>query len=360
MKSVYVLLIPVFLISSCGKNEIKPLPVKNDIPDTVKSVNNDTITIIGVGDIMMGTTYPVSDLPPDDGKFLFDGVKDILLSSDLTIGNLEGPFLNSGGTPKECETPERCYSFRVPERYASYLKDAGFDYMNLANNHAYDMGKQGREATYRVLEDNGISFAGTDDYPTAISEVKGVKIGFAGFAPNRGTININSNKKTEEIIRELKSKCDIVIVMFHGGAEGAGAQNVPKRNEIFLGENRGNVFEFAHLVIDAGADLVLGHGPHVTRAVEIYNGKFIAYSLGNFCTYGKFSLAGVQGLAPIIKIFITREGKFIKSEIFSIKQVRRGFPVLDEKESALKNIIRLTSEDFGDEAVIFNGNIVTE
>ena len=359
MKFLYLLLIPVLIcLSSCEQKPHKEI-ISQKSGDTIFQKTDDTITFIGVGDIMMGTTYPSSDLPPNDGLELFEGVEDVLRNADITMGNLEGPFLNSGGTPKECETPERCYSFRVPERYAEYLKDAGFDYMNLANNHAFDMGIKGRETTYKVLDSNGILYAGTTDYPTVIKEVKGLRIGFAGFAPNRGTININNEKLIEKTIKDLRTECDILVVMFHGGAEGAGAQNVPNRNEIFLGENRGDVYDFAHRVIDNGADLVFGHGPHVTRAVEIYKGKFIAYSLGNFCTYGKFSLAGVQGISPLIKVFMNRKGEFIKSEITSIKQVRRGFPTIDENETALKTIVRLTETDFGKNAVSFDGNIVT-
>lgn len=359
MKYIYLLIIPIlFFLYSCEQNDLNKTKNSSSSNDTSAKVIDDTITIVGVGDIMMGTTYPSSDLPPNDGRELFDGVKDVLKNADITMGNLEGPFLNSGGTPKECATPDRCYSFRVPERYAEYLKDAGFDYVNLANNHAFDMGIKGRETTYSVLDENGILYAGTTDFPTITKEVKGLKIGFAGFAPNRGTISINDDKLVEETVSELKSRCDIVVVMFHGGAEGAGAQNVPKRNEIFLGENRGDVYDFAHRVIDSGADLVFGHGPHVARAVEIYKGKFIAYSLGNFCTYGKFSLAGFQGIAPIIKVFMNKNGEFLKAEITSIKQVRRGYPIIDENESVLKTITKLTETDFGKNAVRFEDNIV--
>jgi 2',3'-cyclic-nucleotide 2'-phosphodiesterase (5'-nucleotidase family) len=230
--------------------------------------------------------------------------------------------------------------------------------MNLANNHAFDMGSQGREATYRVLDDNDISYAGTTDQPTTIIEVDGLKIGIAGFAPNRGTMNINDKVLVENTIRDLKDECDLVFVMFHGGAEGAGAQRVPKSSEYFLEENRGDVYEFAHLVIDAGADVVFGSGPHVTRAVELYNERFIAYSLGNFCTYGKFSLAGPQGTAPIIKVYIKRNGEFLKAEVTSIKQIRRGFPVTDDSETALKTLIKLTNTDFRNGDLVFDGNVI--
>lgn len=364
MKNLFKILLLFLLLAifaSCDKKEFKESlkeSVETILTDSAKSDDDGIITVIGVGDIMMGTTYPSFDLSPNDGRELFDGVKDILVDADLTMGNLEGPFLNSGGTPKECLTPERCYSFRVPERYGEYLKDAGFDFMNLANNHGFDMGIQGREATYRVLDENDIAYSGTTDNPTTIVEVKGLKIGIAGFAPNRGTMNINNKSLVEKTITELKSECDLVYVFFHGGAEGAGAQNVPRRNEIFLEEDRGDVYEFAHLVIDAGADVVFGSGPHVTRAVELYNDRFIAYSLGNFCTYGKFSLAGPQGIAPIIKVYMKKDGEFIKAEVTSVKQIKRGFPVIDESETVLKTIIRLTKNDFREGELEFESNVI--
>ncbi len=107
--------------------------------------------------------------------------------------------------------------------------------------------------------------------------------------------------EAEEIVRHLADTCDIVIVSFHGGAEGANYQHVTKDYEMYYTENRGNVYSFAHRMIDAGADVIFGHGPHITRAVEVYNERFIAYSLGNFCTYGRFNLSGPNGIAPVIK-----------------------------------------------------------
>jgi poly-gamma-glutamate capsule biosynthesis protein CapA/YwtB (metallophosphatase superfamily) len=310
--------------------------------------DKELISIIGVGDIMPGTNYPsAGSLPPDDGKYLFEDVNDILQNADITIGNLEGTFLDKGGNPKKCkDSTGNCHSFRIPTRYAEYLNEAGFDFMNLANNHSGDMGEEGRKSTYRTLEKNDISFAGTLDYPTAILESDGVKYGFVGFAPNNGTVSLINIKEAKEIITDLKSESDIVIVYFHGGAEGNSAQHVSGYGETFLGENRGNVYEFAHAVIDAGADVVFGSGPHVTRVIELYNGRFIAYSLGNFCTYGKFNLNGAMGIAPIIKIFINKNGEFVKGEITPIKQVRRGFPVIDEDNNVIKTLQTLTKKDF--------------
>lgn len=338
------------LTLNCKKSDTQPV-LKNTSETTQidnTHSNENLISVIGVGDIMPGSNYPPPGaLPPDDGKYLFEEVKDILQDADITCGNLEGTLLDKGGTPKKCrDSSGNCHSFRIPTRYAGYLEEAGFDFLNLANNHSGDMGIEGRESTYETLDKNKISFAGTLDYPTAILESDGVKYGFAGFAPNAGTVSILDLDNATEIISGLKKEADIMIVVFHGGAEGLSAQSVTGEDEIYLGEKRGNVYEFAHSVIDAGADIVFGSGPHVTRAIELYNDRFIAYSLGNFCTYGKFGLNGAMGIAPIIKVYVNRKGEFVKGEITPTRQIKRGFPVIDEDSKVIKTIQTLTKKDF--------------
>ena len=116
---------------------------------------------------------------------------------------------------------------------------------------------------------------------------------------------------------------------------------------MFLGENRGNVYEFSHAVIDAGADIVFGHGPHVTRAVELYKDRFIAYSMGNFCTYSRFNLKGNGGYAPIIHVNVEKKtGKFLSGKIIPIKQPGEGGPVYDPDKQAITDIQSLTKADF--------------
>jgi poly-gamma-glutamate capsule biosynthesis protein CapA/YwtB (metallophosphatase superfamily) len=307
-------------------------------------------TIIGVGDIMMGTNYPdASSLPPNDGKNMLDGVKNELRDADVTFGNLEGTLLNSGGTPKDCGGGENCHSFRMPEHYAAYLKDAGFDILSIANNHGGDMGEKGRTSTMNTLKENGIKYSGLISVPYTIFEKDGVKYGMAAFAPNNGTQPLNDHKNAVQVVKKLKQMCDVVIVSFHGGAEGTGATHVPKKMEIFLGEDRGNVYAFAHEVVDAGADVVFGHGPHVPRGMELYKGRLIAYSLGNFCTYRKFGLSGVLGIAPIFKVTVDKKGEYRSHEIISIKQVKGGIPVIDSTRAAEKLIRKLSLEDFGED-----------
>ena len=304
------------------------------------------ISIIGVGDIMLGSNYPNdAKLPPNDGKDLLREVKEILKDADITFGNLEGSFLNSGGTTKPCKSG--CYFFRMPERYVAYLLEAGFDVMSIANNHLGDFGEVGRKNTVKVLQDAGIAFAGLENIcETAIFEKDNIKYGFCAFAPNKATVRITNIEYAKKLVAGLDSICDIVIVSFHGGAEGQSHNRVTRKTETFYGENRGNVYEFAHAVIDAGADVVFGHGPHVVRAVELYQDRFIIYSLGNFCTAGDFNINGPSGYAPIVKIYTNETGHFLRGEIISAIQPDKKGPVIDSKHSAAKEIKRLTALDF--------------
>ncbi|ELR73801.1 Capsule biosynthesis protein capA [Fulvivirga imtechensis AK7] len=321
------------------------------IPDTVElnvhRIFKDTVSIIGVGDIMLGTNFPESwYLPPDEGRGLLAEVTPILQNADITFGNLEGVILNEGGDPKYCKDPKICYIFRSPEYMAQRLKEAGFDVMSTANNHAGDFGDPGRLNTMRTLDSLGIEHAGLLTRPFTTFEMEGMKYGFAAFAPNTGTVSINDLSNAGKIIAHLDSISDIVIVSFHGGAEGSKYQHVTRENEYFYGENRGNVYEFAHHVIDAGADVVFGHGPHVTRAVEVYKERFISYSLGNFATYARFNLRGDNGLAPIIKVFTNSEGKFLYAEVTPIIQHAPGGPSIDPEKQVIRRLQQLTEKDF--------------
>jgi hypothetical protein len=208
------------------------------------------------------------------------------------------------------------------------------------------MGPEGRISTQETLDKYEIGYAGQTDCPTYIFEKSGITYGFAAFSPSINTNDINNTEKAKEIVENLKSKADLVIVSFHGGAEGTSNQHVTGNSEYFLDEDRGNVYEFAHTVIEAGADVVFGHGPHVTRAIEVYNKKFIAYSLGNFCTYGKFGLQGVLGIAPILKLYVDKQGNFLMCKIIPIKQIKRGIPVYDESNEVISKIRDLTKNDF--------------
>jgi hypothetical protein len=182
-----------------------------------------------------------------------------------------------------------------------------------------------------------------------------VRVGFIGTAPHMNCFPLDAAQVGKQVkeLREIAG-CSLVIVSMHAGAEGEKALHVPKAKEIFLGADRGNVYAFAHAVIDAGADAVIGHGPHVPRAMELYKGHLIAYSLGNFATHGSFNLKGVSGLGLVLEMTLQEDGVFLGLRILSTRQDKGsegwslGIPVEpDPAEGAKLLIERLSREDFG-------------
>ena len=316
---------------------------------TDTSASKDTIQIVAVGDIMMGTIYPNGEyLPPsNDCSRSFSMVKSYFVDADILFGNLEGAMTDSKAGAKSCNNPELCYTFGMPTAFVHCLVDAGFNLMSLANNHMGDFGEQGRISTMQTLKNAGIHYAGLLSCPTVEFVKDGIKYGFCAFAPNKNTMDVKDISTAQEIVRRLKDSCDIVIVSFHAGAEGRAYQHVTRQTETFIGENRGNVYEFAHKMIDAGGDILLGHGPHVTRAVEVYNNRFIAYSMGNFSTFRRVNVEGVNGLAPIFRIFTTRNGCFLKAHITPTWQpVSDRTPRYDPDRRVISVIQNLTRADF--------------
>jgi len=318
------------------------------------------ISFAAVGDIMMGLNYPDNSpiLPPKDGALTFADVEEVLKSADLTFGNLEGVLLDAGGDAKKCSNPDACYVFRMPERYVNHLVNAGFDLLSVANNHSGDFGELGRKSTKNVLEKAGLGFAGFEEIAeTHILEKDGILFGFTAFAPNAATLRIQDSAKVKSIISELKRNSDIVIVSMHIGGEGKDFSHITRKSETYIGENRGNPYEFARFVIDNGADMVFGHGPHVPRAIDLYKGKFIAYSLGNFATNASVNISGINGCAPIIKIKTDVNGNFIEGEIISaIQKGNSGErrPFLDSTDACIKEIKRLTEADIPETEIQIN------
>ena len=348
-----------YILMSCqGK------PVSSSVSveiDTLKIKKiKDTISITAVGDIMLGSAYPSkNNLPPDDAINSFDAVLQFL-KGDIVFGNLEGCFLNSGNSTK-CKglNPDNCYAFRMPDRYSKIIKDAGFNVLSIANNHVGDFDAVGRKNTTKILDSLQIKYAGQLDKPFDLFEIDNIKYAFCAFAPNENTVSIVDINKAKLLVSALKEQADIVIVSFHGGGEGAKFEHVTRKTEIFYKENRGNVYAFAHAVIDAGADVVLGHGPHLTRAVEVYKNKFIAYSLGNFCTYGLFSLKGPNGYAPLLQIKMNNKGDFLYADIISVKQDKINRLTVDENQTAFEQIKSLTKIDFPENNLRFENNRIS-
>ncbi|HZL97686.1 MAG TPA: CapA family protein [Terriglobales bacterium] len=309
-----------------------------------------TIRIAAVGDIMMGTTFPESILPPEDGATLFRSVAPLLAGHDVVFGNIEGPLTDASLSPK-CPKPRRnghpCFAFRTPPRYAARLAEAGFTVVNIANNHALDFGMEGLDNTLDVLDAAGIEAVGGER--VAVFTTSGKSVAVTGFSYSLRTRYVHPLLDVEaarEIVAELKREYDLVVVSFHGGAEGARAMRVEDAEEEFLGENRGNVVRFARAVVDAGADLVLGHGPHVPRAIEVYRGKLIAYSLGNFAVYSMFNIKGPSGLGYALQAELDPEtGDVVRFRTPSVTLRHPGIPHPDPAGKA-EALLRTLSDEF--------------
>ena len=357
------LILGAFLTISCQTNSaipenrgsmVQPFAESNASPKPTSTPTptkfDGSIKISAVGDMMIGSPFPTSDrMPPDDGINILKEVTSILSVSDIAFGNLEGSLLDYGVSKKCRPNSKVCYAFRMPTRFGKYFKDAGFDVLSLANNHAGDFGEIGRATTRKILDGLGVKHAGSNKslYSTTYLERKGKRIAFIGFSTNSVSLNVNNLAEARRAVMAADRKADIVVVSFHGGAEGAKAQRVPRRTEIFYGERRGNLRLFARTVINAGADLVIGHGPHVLRGMEIYKGRLVAYSLGNFATYGWFKLIGLPGLTMILDVEIDGEGKFLNGKIHAGKQVDWGIPSFDKTGAAIRKVRQLSTADFG-------------
>ncbi|MEG4341959.1 CapA family protein [Microcoleus sp. A003_D6] len=303
-----------------------------------------TVSIKAVGDMIPGTNFPYNKLPANK-ELLLESVKPYLKGADILFGNFEStmtdyPYSSKAGGGR------MLFAFRTPPSYAKIFKDVGFDILNVANNHSYDFNEQGFKDTIKNIDSNGMKAVGKRDQ-IVYQNVKGVNVAFIGFS-NYGEVHnsLLELKAGAEIVKKAKQNADIVVISVHAGAEGTGALNVRNKNELFYGENRGNMVLFSRTMIDAGADLILGHGPHVTRAMELYKGKLIAYSLGNFLGYRTLSTAGALGQSLILDVKMTPQGNFVSGKIIPIQLDRQGIPSVDNNFKTVGLIRRLTKSDF--------------
>ncbi|MDR3203358.1 MAG: CapA family protein [Deltaproteobacteria bacterium] len=302
---------------------------------------NSVFSIAAMGDVMLGSG---GSLPSDGAKGFFKEVIPFLKDRDIVFANLEGPLTDRGAPTKDTSTG-RSFCFRTPPSYGQVLKDAGINIVSLANNHANDYGPEGRAQTIEVLESLGISYTGA---PGQISyrEIKGRKFAFIALAPNAGCQNINDIPGAVALVQKALAydPKTLVIVSMHGGAEGTAHMVLPEGPETYLGENRGDLRRLSQALIDAGAALIIGHGPHVPRGAELYKGRLIAYSLGNFATAKGINVSGATGLAPLLLAEIDAEGNTISYKFISFRQKINQGPKLDPTDEAAKIIIKLSEK----------------
>lgn len=312
-----------------------------------------SVRLRAVGDLMIGTAFPAGYLPPNAGAGTFLDVSKALADADFTFGNLEGPLCDEDVESLKCKPdakPGSCYAFRTPTAYASHYKAAGFDVMSTANNHASDFGEVCRDQTAAALDSQGILHSGRPGTVANFTR-NGLRIALIGFHTSPSCHHLNDTEGAVALVSGLAAQNDVVIVSFHGGAEGSKAQHVPDGPEVFYGEDRGDLRRFSRAVIDAGADLVLGHGPHVLRGMEFYQKRLIVYSMGNFATYGRFNLTGPQAVSMIVDVTLAADGAFAAGRILGVVQVGEGVPTLDPSNEGAEVVRVLSAEDFPESGV---------
>jgi Bacterial capsule synthesis protein PGA_cap len=307
------------------------------------------VTIQWVGDTVLASAYGT---PPNGGRDSLRAMTPSLHRADLTWGNLE-ETLSRGGTSKCGSDSDNCFAFQAPPSYARNLKRAGFAVMNLANNHAFDFGASGLRQTHRALRRVHIAWDGGPGQ-IRILRRNGVRIAVLGFAPYPWAARLDHIPAARRLVRKAARRADLVLVAIHAGAEGADRTHVPRGTEYYLGENRGNSRAFARSVVAAGADLVVGSGPHVVRGVQWYHHRLIAYSTGNFAGYHNFGLGGVLSLSGMVRVTLNPDGSFVKGRWISIRLQGPGLPVLDSGKASLRLVRTLSREDFGRAAARFD------
>lgn len=307
------------------------------------ATRGEDFTISAVGDTMLGDT---PDLPPNPAGY-FSYVHDELTSgAQIVFGNLEGT-LTTATTSKCGASATDCFAFRVPPSYASYLHAAGFTILNDANNHSYDFGPDGHAQTVNSIRSAGMVQTGLPGEITVV-HANGTRVSFVAFGPYSYDANLLDLQSARALIEKAAAGGGVVVVYMHAGAEGADQDHVTNQEEYLDGEDRGNPEEFAHMAIDAGADLVIASGPHVVRGMQFYKGHLIAYSLGNFAGYNNFDVEGVLGETVILHVTLSPHGRFVGAQLYPVLLDGPGQPVPGGSAPSL--MATLSQEDFGHSA----------
>lgn len=300
------------------------------------------IEIGWAGDTVVGSHY---GLPPLGGRLQLAGVHHLLQRPDLMIGNYEGT-LSRGGSPR-CTGAPPCFIFQAPPERARNLALAGFDVMNLANNHGLDMGLGARSQTVAALDRVGIDASGLPGQVT-VEQVADTRVAIVGFSPYPGTTSMRSTSAVRELVQRAARRGDMVVAAFHAGLEGARGAHVPR------GADAGTYTRAAaHAAVDAGADVVFGSGPHVVRGVERYRGAFIVYSSGNFAGWHNFALGGLASQSGVVRVTFDHTGQATDAWWDGVVIDQPGSPRPDRSGRVVRHVASLSRADFGSRAARF-------
>jgi poly-gamma-glutamate capsule biosynthesis protein CapA/YwtB (metallophosphatase superfamily) len=251
-----------------------------------------------------------------------------------------------------------CFAFQAPPQSAALLRGAGFDDLNVANNHAFDYGASGQQQTLRALAHYKLHWSGRPSQITVL-RAQGVRVAILGFAPYPWAQSLTDVPGAHALVRRASARADLVVAVLHAGAEGTDHQHVPNGTEYYLGENRGNERRFAHALVAAGASLVVASGPHVLRGLQLFHETLIAYSLGNFATSGHaLSTDGVLGESAVLLVTFGADGGLVSGRLLPVQMVggepRRIFGASD----VVRRVNALSRSDFGETAVLVGSNNV--
>ncbi len=329
--------VPVLLLggAASARGELRSkTPVR-----THQAMPLGTFTFVGGGDIA---------LTGSADERVFAGIRPYLRAGDLVVGNLEGT-LTTAGAPK-CSGGVACFTFRGSPAWAGVLRRAGFNVLNVANNHALDYGAEGQSQTLASLRDAGLLEQGLPGQVLQVT-LRGIRIALIGCAPYGWAQSLLDVEGTARLVRNAARHADVVIVYMHAGAEGSDADHVAGAGETYLGESRGDSRAFAHTMIRAGADVVFGSGPHVLRGIEWYRRRLIAYSLGNLAGTHTLSTAGSLGTSALLQATLDARGNFLAASIVPLRLAGGGTPVPDAGAGSVERIRALSHEDFGPRAI---------
>lgn len=313
-----------------------PVPSRAPLAAAVApvEVTPPPIVIRAVGDVVLGSNYPHPRLPDERDQKRIAELHHTLNNADIVVGNLEGVLLNQGTSRKDVTRPGY-YTFRMPESYATTLRDMGFDVLSLANNHAMDFGAEGLQATQRALRAEGIQPVGVPGADVATVTIRGTAVAFLSYSYLTTFTHMDNEEQIRQDIERARQSAPLVMVTVHAGGEGEAAAGTPEREEYFMNEYRGNVRRFAQFAIDAGASAVFGHGPHVVRPYEVYRDKPIFFSLGNFVGYRSFSTQGKLASSIVAEVRFSPDGKLLGAGVIPLKLDKSGIPVADYSLSSL-------------------------
>lgn len=307
------------------------------------------LTISLMGDIVLGDVNK-ERIPPDSGFILFEKVKNFIEESHISFANFEGVFnIDVSNRRKE-------HLFIFPLSSLKGLRKSTIKGLSIANNHIYDGGEKAAIKTYETLKKEGFIVSGLKGTFDTF-RIKNLKLGFIAYSVYDYTNNL-LDERDLEILDVLEKEVDILIVSIHAGAEGDSVMHVRDKFEYFYGEKRGNVKRLSRYLVDNGADVVFGHGPHVIRGIEIYKERIIAYSLGNFgCFYG-LNLNYPRNISFILKVKVNSRGEFIEGEVIPLILKSPGVPEYDSEERAIKILEELIKEDRLENIMIKDGKVL--